>query len=116
MGCVGEAVRCGDLWQAAVAGSQRPCAHRVAAARAAHRHTGRIRYTERKVRMTRLARLLVSLSLSALGVGAVAVACSHRGEAPATPRPELTSPSGAPSGAPMPGGWPASEASGITDA
>lgn len=54
--------------------------------------------------MTRLARLLYPLSLSAMLAGAVAIACSHRGEAPATPRPEPTSPSGMPSAMPMGGG------------
>jgi hypothetical protein len=42
--------------------------------------------------------MLLPLSLSALLAGAFAVACSRRGEAPATPRPEPTSPSGMPMG------------------
>jgi outer membrane biosynthesis protein TonB len=62
--------------------------------------------------MTRLARMLVPLSLSALLAGAAAVACSHRGEAPATPRPEPTSPSGMP----MIGGGASTEGSGPDDA
>lgn len=61
--------------------------------------------------MMRLVRLLVPLSLSAVIGGAIATACSHRGDLPATPRPEPTSPSGTPQGT-----GPASESSGMIDA
>lgn len=45
--------------------------------------------------MTRLVRLLLPLSLSALSTGAIVAAC-HRGDVPAAPRPEPTDPSGKP--------------------
>lgn len=66
--------------------------------------------------MHRLLRLLVPVSLSALSTGALILACSHRGDAPANPRPEPIDPSGQPMAQPggpaMPGGGPAAEVGG----
>jgi hypothetical protein len=44
--------------------------------------------------MTRVLRLIIPVSLCGLITSAAVLACHHRGEAPATPRPEATAPSG----------------------
>lgn len=60
--------------------------------------------------MSRLARLLLPLSLSVVSTGAIVMAC-HHGDAPSAPRPEPTDPSGKPmTGAAPAMGSPAMEA------
>jgi hypothetical protein len=54
--------------------------------------------------MTRLIRMIIPVSLGGLITSAIILACSHRGEAPATPRPEPTSPSGQPAPLPLASG------------
>jgi len=46
--------------------------------------------------MTRVFRLIIPVSLCGLITSAAVLACHHRSEAPATPRPEATTPSGEP--------------------
>jgi len=46
--------------------------------------------------MTRLIRMILPASLCGLFTGAIVLACSHRGDLPATPRPEVTAPGGQP--------------------
>ena len=60
--------------------------------------------------MTRLIRMIVPLSLCGVLTGAIVLAC-HRGDVPASPRPEPI----APSGQPMPTLGPGGEGDGMTD-
>jgi hypothetical protein len=68
-----------------------------AAARAATpAHTSHPLLEKGKVAMTRVFRMIIPVSLSGLFASAAILACHHRSEPPAAPRPEATTPVGEP--------------------